>query len=79
MAGSAPCPPEERHTYDLWSGILIAKVLAMYANLSGDGRVEEALYRLFDCPLRVFTRANTLHDLGLSALVRDADSPVLAV
>ena len=43
-----PCPPEERHTYDLWSGILIAKVLAMYADLSGDGRVEEALYRFFD-------------------------------
>lgn len=56
-----PCPPEERHTYDLWSGILIAKVLAMYADLSGDGRVEEALYRFFD-NLWVFTRANTLHD-----------------
>jgi hypothetical protein len=29
-----PLPPEERHTYDLWSGILIAKVLAMYADLA---------------------------------------------
>lgn len=40
---------------------LIAKVLAMYADLSGDERVEEALYRFFD-NLWVFTRANTLHD-----------------
>ena len=58
-----PCPREERHRYDLWACILIAKVLAMYADLSGDGRVEDALYRMLR-NMYDFTRNTTLHDWG---------------
>ena len=56
-----PCSLEERRSYDLWSGILIAKVLAMYADLSGDERVEDALYRFFQ-NMNVFTRHTTIHN-----------------
>lgn len=56
-----PCAPEERRAYDLWAGMLIAKVLAMYADLSGDGRVEDALYRFFQ-NLWTFTRSATIHN-----------------
>lgn len=56
-----PCAPEERRAYDLWAGMLIAKVLAMYADLSGDERAEDALYRFFQ-NLRVFTRSATIHN-----------------
>ena len=56
-----PCGLEERRGYDLWSGFLIAKVLAMYADLSGDDRVEEALYRFFE-NLYVFTRHTTINN-----------------
>ena len=54
-----PCSYDERRNYDLWSGILIAKVLAMYADLSDDERIEEVLYRFFD-NMRVFTRHTTI-------------------
>lgn len=40
-----PCALEERNSYDLWSGILMAKVLAQYGDYVNDPRVEEALYR----------------------------------
>ena len=56
-----PCTIEERRSYDLWSGILIAKVLAMYADLSGDERIEEALWRFFQ-NMWVFTRHTTIHN-----------------
>lgn len=56
-----PCAAEERRSYDLWSGILIAKVLAMYADLSGDERIEGVLYRFME-NLYVFTRHTTLHN-----------------
>ena len=56
-----PCAPEERKNYDLWSGILIAKVLAMYADLSGDERIEDALYRFFE-NLWQFTHRVTIHN-----------------
>ncbi len=56
-----PCAESERPAYDLWSGFLIAKVLAMYADLSGDERVEDALYRFFQ-NLQVFTRYMTLRN-----------------
>ncbi len=56
-----PCSIEERRSYDLWSGILIAKVLAMYADLSGDTRIEGAIYRFME-NLNVFTRHTTIHN-----------------
>lgn len=54
-----PCTIDERRSYDLWSGILIAKVLTMYADLSGDDRVEEAVYRFFQ-NMWEFTRHTTI-------------------
>lgn len=56
-----PCSAEERSSYDLWSGILIAKVLAMYADLSGDSRAEEAVYRFF-VNMWEFTRGVTINN-----------------
>ena len=56
-----PCTIEERRSYDLWSGILIAKVLTMYADLSGDDRIEDAIYRFFK-NLWEFTRHTTIHN-----------------
>lgn len=38
---------EERKTCDLWSHILIAKVLTVYADASGDERIPDVLRRLF--------------------------------
>lgn len=56
-----PCTFDERRGYDLWSGILIAKVMAMYADLSDSGEVEESLYRLLK-NFWIFTRHCTLHN-----------------
>lgn len=56
-----PCPDDERRAYDLWPGMLIAKVLALYADLSGDRHIEQALYRFF-WNLWEFLRRTTLHD-----------------
>lgn len=56
-----PCSLDERRSYDLWSGILIAKVLVMYADLSGDDRVEDAVYRFFK-NMWEFTRGVTIHN-----------------
>jgi len=54
-----PCSLEERRNYDLWSAILIAKVLAMYADLSGDRRIENVLYRMMN-NMWVFIRHTTI-------------------
>ena len=35
-----PCTREERRAYDMWALILIAKVFTVYADLSGDERIE---------------------------------------
>jgi len=56
-----PCSKEERRSYDLWSGILIAKVLAMYADLSGDARAEESVYRILR-NMWEFTHGTTIHN-----------------
>ena len=42
-----PCPAEERAQYDTWAALLITKVLAQYADYTGDERIEQALYRAF--------------------------------
>jgi len=44
-----PCTQEERPRYDLWAYFLIAKVLTVYADCSGDERVEPALRRALQC------------------------------
>ena len=38
-----PCEPKERGRYDMWSFMLLAKVMTVYADLSGDERVLPAL------------------------------------
>ena len=38
-----PCAVEERGQYDAWAILLIAKVLTVYADCSGDNRIEEVL------------------------------------
>ena len=38
-----PCEGSERRQYDVWVVFLICKVLAMYADLTGDKRAEEAV------------------------------------
>lgn len=58
-----PCKPEERRTYDVWAFILILKVLAMYADLSGDDRVEDAVRRALVC-LDKHLRHQTLFNWG---------------
>ena len=40
-----PCSFEERRRYDMWALFLICKVLTVYADLTGDKRIETALYR----------------------------------
>ena len=40
-----PCSFEERRRYDMWALFLICKVLTVYADLTGDKRIEPALYR----------------------------------
>jgi hypothetical protein len=39
-----PCEDSEQHGYDMWAAFLICKVLAVYHECSGDGRIEEVLY-----------------------------------
>ena len=39
-----PCSEAEREGYDVWAAFLICKVLAVYGECSGDGRVEQAVY-----------------------------------
>ncbi len=39
-----PCALEERDRYDVWAVFLVCKVLAVYGECSGDGRVEQAVY-----------------------------------
>lgn len=44
-----PCGKEARDTYDVWAFMLILKVLALYADLSGDERIEGAVARALRC------------------------------
>jgi hypothetical protein len=41
----APCTNEERCRYDVWAYFLICKVLALYADCSGDKSIEPAVYK----------------------------------
>lgn len=40
-----PCADDERDNYDTWAVLLIAKVLCVYYDCSGDGRVIDAVYK----------------------------------
>ena len=42
-----PCGDSERKQYDMWALFLIGKVLVGYYQCSGDGRIEQVLYRAF--------------------------------
>ena len=44
-----PCDKEARKSYDLWACFLIGKVLALYADFTGDKRAETGLYRSMKC------------------------------
>ncbi|MGI5893774.1 MAG: beta-L-arabinofuranosidase domain-containing protein [Candidatus Merdivicinus sp.] len=41
-----PCADEERGRYDVWAAFLICKVLTVYADCTGDERIEEVVYRV---------------------------------
>ena len=40
-----PCKDNERASYDMWALFLITKALVVYHDCTGDGRIEEAVYR----------------------------------
>lgn len=44
-----PCEDGQRASYDIWAFILMLKVLALYADLSGDERIEPAVERALRC------------------------------
>lgn len=57
------CPTSDRSRYDMWAYILICKVLTVWADLSGDERIEDVLYgalKAFDIALDY----NTLYNWG---------------
>jgi hypothetical protein len=58
-----PCADDERSRYDMWAFFLICKVLALYADCSGDERIKGAL----DRALRYASKhidSNTLFNWG---------------
>lgn len=59
-----PCDDDERDRYDTWALILIAKVLVVYHDCSGDERIEgvlsKALYKFYD-----HIKGHTLFNWGL--------------
>lgn len=44
-----PCEDSQRSSYDIWAFILMLKVLALYADLSGDEKIEPAIARALHC------------------------------
>lgn len=60
-----PCSRQERETYDLWAVFLICKALMVYAECSGDDRIEDAIYRAMK-NLHRHVRAYTLSRWGQS-------------
>lgn len=60
-----PCRPEERRHYDTWAALLMCKVLAVYADCSGDARAVDSLSRALR-QLNSFLNGNTLHNWGSS-------------
>ncbi|MBQ2712255.1 MAG: glycoside hydrolase family 127 protein [Clostridia bacterium] len=58
-----PCTVEERDAYDMWALFLICKVLVLYADCSGDERVEDAVYRALR-QYYFYLPHHTLHNWG---------------
>lgn len=58
-----PCKRGERGGYDLWAALLMCKVLALYADCSGDGRAVESLRRAL-ANLNGFLNGCTLRNWG---------------
>lgn len=58
-----PCEDNERHRYDVWAAILICKVLVLYADCSGDQRIQPAVSRCLKQLLHHIQR-NTLFNWG---------------
>lgn len=58
-----PCANEERNRYDMWAYFLICKVLALYADCSGDERIEGVLTAALRRASR-HTELNTLFNWG---------------
>lgn len=58
-----PCSSEDRNRYDPWAFILILKVLAMYGDLSGDGRISDVVYKGLKS-IEVHIRGTTLFNWG---------------
>lgn len=44
-----PCKPEDRPSYDMWAYSLILKVLTVYADCTGDDRIEDVLGKAIAC------------------------------
>ena len=59
-----PCTREERRHYDVWPVFLIGKVLVMYGDLSGDGRIPDAVYRMMR-NLADFTKSTTISNWAM--------------
>ena len=58
-----PCTDEERAGYDVWAFMLICKVLTVYADCSGDPRVEGILKKGLSC-LRTHISTHPLFNWG---------------
>lgn len=58
-----PCSMEERPTYDLWAVLLIAKVLTVYADCSGDMKVIDVIENCLK-QFNQHLRGNTLRNWG---------------
>ena len=58
-----PCAKEARDTYDVWAFMLILKVFALYADLSGDERIQDAMTRALRC-LEKHLHHHTLFNWG---------------
>ncbi|MDR2375452.1 MAG: glycoside hydrolase family 127 protein [Treponema sp.] len=58
-----PCADQERSGYDMWAFFLICKVLALYADCSGDERIEGILALALRCAAK-HIETNTLHNWG---------------
>ncbi len=59
-----PCEEQERRVFDIWPAFLIGKVLVLYADLSGDERIPDAVYRMMH-NLYEYTMGATLHNWAM--------------
>ncbi len=58
-----PCEKEQRVNYDVWACFIICKALVVYADCSGDGRIEDAVSRALQ-NLSLQMNVRTLFDWG---------------